>query len=224
MSRTGGALGGRGARRVPRAVRMEPAAGVSRRVQGPERAPWRLASPTGAGQGSTGAGQWLRARARARLRHGLRSERSVPACARFPPGGGRSAACGPRVRRGRARCACRSRTGAVAPDRRWGGAHDDGDDDGDIGAGARWALLRVFPRAGAAGPVRPVDHRQGVAPPVFRPAGKRSGGLRLSGPDGPSRSRAHRTRRLGGTRPSRTTRLCSPVRRRGTAAGGRCGA
>lgn len=159
------------------------------------------------------------------LGYGTASGPSDPS--RLAPGslpGGRSAACGPRVRRGRARCACRSRTGAVAPDRRWGGAHDDGDDDGDIGAGARWALLRVFPRAGAAGPVRPVDHRQGVAPPVFRAAGKRSGGLRLSGPDAPSRARAHRTRRLGGTRPSRTTRLCSPVRRRGTAAGGRCGA
>lgn len=223
MSRAGGGAGrARGPESAPSRADGARSGGVPTRSR-PERAPWRPASPTGAGQGPTGAGQWLRARARARLRHGLRSERSVPACARFPPGG-RSAACGPRVRRGRARCACRSRTGAVAPDRRWGGAHDDGDDDGDIGAGARWALLRVFPRAGAAGPVRPVDHRQGVAPPVFRAAGKRSGGLRLSGPDGPSRARAHRTRRLGGTRPSRTTRLCSPVRRRGTAAGGRCGA
>lgn len=164
---------------------------------------------TGAGQGSATARPPVRA-----IRPGLRP---VPS---------RGAECGvrPPCASGRARCACRSRTGAVAPDRRWGGAHDDGDDDGDIGAGARWALLRVFPRAGAAGPVRPVDHRQGVAPPVFRAAGKRSGGLRLSGPDGPSWARAHRTRRLGGTRPSRTTRLCSPVRRRGTAAGGRCGA
>lgn len=98
MSRAGGALGGRGARRAPRAGRVEPAAGVSRRVQGrsvprggPPRPRARARDPRARASGyGRGSG----------LGYGTASGPSDPS--RLAPGSlpaGRSAACGPRVRR-----------------------------------------------------------------------------------------------------------------------------